>query len=147
MAAPEQPLSVQPQIYKTQSSKRALPLPSPAGLARALANGVAGIAHAVTSGVQVFNQSLTDENVTARNLDNGLLMGSIAANARFLEELAKLPQRLYDDLRTSVAQNGMRAGKDFDYDSLATLVAAKLSQKSQPDTVPPARPPPSGRAT
>jgi hypothetical protein len=147
MAAQEQPPNVQPQIYKTQSRNRGLPLPSPVGLARALANGVAGVAHAVTSGIQVFNQSLTDENVTARNLDNGLLVGSIAANARFLEELAKLPQRLYDDLRTSVADNGSRAGKDFDYDSLATLVAAKLSQKGQPDTAPPPRPPPSGRAT
>lgn len=145
MAGQEQAPNVQPQIYKTPASRRALP--TPVGLTRALANGVAGIANAVTSGIQVFNESLTDENITARNLDNGFIQGSIAANARFFEELAKVPQRLYEDLRTSVADHRTQPPREFDYDSLATLVAAKLKQKGQPDTAAPARPPPTGRTT
>jgi len=136
MAAQEKAPDPQPPIYKTPGARRALP--SPVGLTRAFANGVAGVAQAVTSGIQAFNQSLTTENITAPNLDNGLIVGSIAANARFLEELSKLPQRLYEDLRTSVAEQGKQPRKDLDYDSIATLVAAKLSQKG---------PPPSGRST
>ena len=137
MPAQEQSPSSQPPIYKAPGARR--PLPSPVGLTRAFANGLVGVAQAVTSGIQAFNQSLTNENITALNLDNGLIVGSVAANARFFEELAKLPQRLYDDLRTSVAEQGKQPRKDLDYDSIATLVAAKLSQKGQP--------PPSGRGT
>jgi hypothetical protein len=145
MPAQEEAPTPQPSIYKTPGGKR--PLPSPVGLTRALANGVAGVAHAVTSGIQAFNQSLTNENITALNLDNGLILGSIAANARFFEELAKLPQRLHDDLRTSVAERGRQPRKDLDYESIATIVAAKLSQQGRTDTAAPGRPPPSGRTT
>ncbi|HXX30841.1 MAG TPA: hypothetical protein VEJ89_08990 [Myxococcaceae bacterium] len=144
MAAPEEASGPKPPIYKTPASNR--PLPSPVGLTRAFANGVAGFAHALTSGVQAFNQSLTTENITALSLDNGLIVGSVAANARFLEELAKLPQRLYEDLRRSVAEQRGGPGKDLDYDSIATLVAAKLSQKGPADTGAPGRSSPSGRS-
>lgn len=102
MAAHQEAPSSQPQIYKRPSSHRALP--SSLGVTRALANSVAGIAQAVASGIDVFKQKLTDDNITALNLENGLILGSVAANARFLEELAKISQQLYDDLRSSAAE-------------------------------------------
>ncbi len=145
MPTQEEARSAQPPIHKARSGNR--PLPSPVGLTRALANGVAGFAQALTSGVQAFNQSLTTENITALNLDNGLIVGSIAANARFLEELAKLPQRLYEDLRTAVVEQRNPSGKGLDYDSIANLVAAKLSQRRQGDTATPGQPPASGGTT
>lgn len=146
MAAQQETSSPQPQIYKKQpKTNRALP--SSLGMTRALANGVAGIANALASGIDAFQQKLTDENITALNLENGFVLGSVAANTRFLEELAKISQQVYEDLRMSVAEQTAHSRRDVDYDSLATLVAEKLRQRSQPEGSSAARPPPSGRTT
>lgn len=137
MSAEERSATGQPDVYKQGSPRVADQIiPSPLGIARAFANGMAGLTKAMTSGLEAFNQKLTDENMTAVGLDNGFIQGSVAANTRFLEEAAKISQQMYDELRSSVGQGKQAYRQDIDYDRLASLIAEKLRGQSAPSSEP-----------
>jgi len=137
MTLEDQNAKEQPNVYKKdRDQSRKNLVPSPLGVLQALTESLAGVTRALTCSLESFSQELDETNIMALGLDNCLIAASVTANTRFLEEVAKISRRAYDDLRSSAEQRTGQRGADLDYERLASLIADRLSQRESPGVHP-----------
>ena len=81
-----------------------------------------GTAGAAAEALKRFQTELTSTGSGSSNIVGALILGVLAGNARFFEELAKTSQRLFEEMREDCEP----AKADIDYAKLAKLVALEM---------------------
>lgn len=87
---------------------------------------IGGVAEAVAQASLEFSKEIKSEGPTRVSLTNSFIRGLVRGNIRFLEEIAKTSERVYEDLTSRSEDTSRRSAEPIDYERLARLVADQM---------------------
>jgi hypothetical protein len=98
---------------------------------RTTADLIGGVAEAVAQASHEFSSELTPNGPNGTNLTNSLIRGFVKGNVRFLEEIAKTTERIYEDLTYRSEDTSQQSAEPIDYERLARLVADQMRAQQE----------------
>ncbi len=92
---------------------------------------IGGVAEAVAQASHEFSNELADAGPSGAALTNSLIRGFVKGNVRFLEEIAKTTERIYEDLTYRREDTSKQSSEPIDYERLARLVADQMRAQQE----------------